>query len=166
MSTLKALQNRVRGWFPQEPNLLSLPTKETKISPPTRTKLPKGGLLLFSLFTILSVSYFVEGNILGAPFLWLSSILGVSCAFDILVAQDKELNTKLTMAILLSAISAGGILVNLYVFSVPSSVLIRAFSLVALALVHVPFLFAVVAYVLGKKELSKKAIGWFSTRRS
>jgi uncharacterized membrane protein YesL len=157
-----SIEQRIRGWFPTDPNLSSFPAKNIVI----KTKLPKGGLLFCSLFMLISISYFLEGNATGAPFLWISCILGVSLALDILVSRGKELNMKLVMGLILTVISLGGVLVNLYVFSVPSSFLTRALSLLTLALVHVPLLFAVIAYVWGKKELSKKLIGWFSLRRS
>ena len=164
MSIKKCLENRIRGWFPTDPNLSSSPALgATKIN---KSKLPKGGILLCSLFMFISVSYFLEGNATGAPFLWFSCILGVSLALNILVSQGKELNVKLVMGITLTVISLGGVLVNLYVFSVPSSFLTRTLSFLTLALVHVPLLFAVIAYVWGKKELSKKLIGWASLRRS
>jgi Na+/H+ antiporter NhaC len=75
------------------------------------------------------------------------------------------MNPKLVVALLLAVISLGGILTTVYVFSVPSSFLLRAVVVGLLAAVHVPLLFAVAAYVYGKKDLSKKLLGWLAMQR-
>jgi len=112
----------------------------------------------------MSIAEFFEGNATGALFLWLSCIIGLSLALDILTSRGKELNEKLMAGSLLVVISLGGILANLYIFSMPTSFFTRIFSLSVLILVHVPLLVALAAYVWGKKELSRKLIGWFSSQ--
>jgi phosphatidylserine synthase len=165
MNLKKYLDNRIRGWLPKEPNLPSFPTTTSRKNEHRhKIKLPIGTVLLLSLFMLMSVAQFFEGNATGALFLWFSCILGLSLALDILVSRGKELNEKFVAGLLLTVISLGGILANLYIFSMPTSFFTRVFSLSVLALVHVPLLFAVIAYVWGKKELSKKLIGWFSSR--
>jgi hypothetical protein len=166
MNPKKYLENRIRGWLPKEPDLPSFPTATSrKNEQGHKIKLPIGRVLIFSLFTVASVGYFSEGNALGALWLWFSCILGLSLALDVLVARGKEFNEKSVAGSLLAIISIGGILANVYIFSAPTSFFTRIFSLSVLVVVHVPLLFAVVAYVWGKKELSKKLIGWFSSRR-
>jgi len=47
-----------------------------------------------------------------------------------------------------------------YIFSMPTSVGARILSVSTLILVHVPILFALIAHLKGKKELSKKLINF------
>jgi peptidoglycan/LPS O-acetylase OafA/YrhL len=122
-------------------------------------------MLFFSLFLILTATQFFEGNTAGAVWLWFSCILGLSLGLDVLVSRGKELNEKFVAGSLLAVISLGGILANLYIFSVPAAFFTRFFSLLVLVLVHVPLLFAAMAYVRSKKELSKKLIDWYSSRK-
>jgi peptidoglycan/LPS O-acetylase OafA/YrhL len=161
----KRLENHIRGWLPKEPDLSSFSTAASRKNENIhKIKLPIGRVLFFSLFLIMSVTQFSEGNAAGAVWLWFSCILGLSLALDILVSRGKKLNEKLAAGSLLAFISLGGILANVYIFSVPTTFFTRFFSLLVLVLVHVPLLFAVIAYVHGKKELSKKLAGWFSSR--
>jgi len=166
MNPKKYLENRIRGWLPKEPKMSSYPTTASrKNEHSNKIKLPTGRAVIFSLFLIMSFGNFSEGNAAGgALFLWFSCILGFSLALDILVARGKELNEKFVAGSLLAVVSLGGILANLYIFSMPTTFFVRFFSLLVLVLVNVPLLFAVIAYVWGKKELSKKLIGWFSSR--
>ncbi len=166
MNVKKSLGNRIRGWLPKEANLASFPAQNPKkTNALTKTKLPKSAMLMFSVFTFFSVGYLLEGNAMGALFLWFTCILGVSGALDFSVSQGRELDERLVMGVLLSVISLGGILTNLYVFSVPSYFIVKTISVVVLVLVHVPLLFALAAYAWGKKDLAKKLTGWFSLQR-
>jgi len=166
MNLKKYLEKHIRGWLPKEPNLPSFPTTTSRKNEHShKIKLPTGRVLLFSLFLIMSVAQFFEGNAAGALFLWFSCVLGVSLALDILVLRGRELNEKFVAGSLLAASSLGGILANLYIFSTPTSFFTRIFSLSILAVFHVPLLVAIIAYVWGKRGLSKKLIGWFSSRR-
>ena len=117
-------------------------------------------LMLF-LFITTSIAGFSEGNAMGVLFLWLSCVLGLSLTLDILTSHNKQLSLKLMGATCIAVISLGGILANLYIFSMPTSFFTRFFSLLVLILVNLPMFFAVIAYVWGKKELSRKLIGWF-----
>jgi len=65
---------------------------------------------------------------------------------------------KLVVSSWLVVTSVGGILTNGYVFSVPASAAARIFSLSVLILAHVPLLGALIAYVKGKREFSKRLI--------
>jgi peptidoglycan/LPS O-acetylase OafA/YrhL len=163
MTLTTDLANRIRGWFPTNPNL-TVAAKASKVNMPSKFKLPKQTILLFSIFTVTSVGHLLEGNALGATMLWFSCILVVSFVLDILVSRGKDLNIKYSMVLLVAVIVLGGVFANLYVFSVSSSFFIRLFSIIMLVVVSVPLAFAIVAYVWGKKELSKKLVGWFSAR--
>lgn len=166
MNPKEYLENRIRGWLPKEPNIPSFSKAAScKNEHRQKGKLPIGIMLFFSSNVIMSVAEFLEGNAAGALFLWISCILGLSLALDILVARGKEFNEKFVAGSLLAVISLGGFLANLYVFSMPTSFFTRIFSLSLLAAVNVPLLVAVITYVWGKKELSKKFIDWFSSRR-
>jgi peptidoglycan/LPS O-acetylase OafA/YrhL len=165
METLKSLRKRIRGWLPKEPSLPSFPKSTSRKNEHSRKiKLPIGTVLLLSLFMLMSVAQFFEGNATGALFLWFSCILGLYLALDILVSRGKELNEKFVAGLWLAVTILGGTLANLYIFSVPTSFFTRVFSLSVFVIVHVPLLVAVIAYVWGKKDLSKKLIGWFSSR--
>jgi hypothetical protein len=159
------LQNLFRGWFPQEPRFSSSPTIQTPKNKAFRNKLPRGEILFAALFLFSSMGYLLSGNLFAAPFLWFAAIVGVAAVLDTLVAFGRELNPKLAAGLLVAVVSGGGVLVNILVFSVPSGLLVRGFSTVMLAVVNVPLLIGAVAYFCGKKELSKKAIKWFSYRR-
>jgi peptidoglycan/LPS O-acetylase OafA/YrhL len=164
-ATKKYLEKRIRGWLPKEPNLPRFPTATSRKNEHRhKIKLPIGTVMILSSFLLMSITQFFEGEAMGALFLWLSCVLGLSLALDILVSRGKELNEKFVAGLLLMAISLGGILANLYIFSVPTTFFARGFSFLVLVLVHVLLLFAVIAYVWGKKRLSKKLIGWFSSR--
>ncbi len=65
---------------------------------------------------------------------------------------------KLMVGSWLTVTSGGGILTNLYIFSVPASLEARIFSLSVLVLVHLPVMVALLAYLKGRKELSKRLI--------
>jgi peptidoglycan/LPS O-acetylase OafA/YrhL len=166
MNPKKYLENRIHGWLPKEPKLPSFPAKANHTNQlRRRIKLEIGLMMFFSFNVVMCVAEFLEGNAAGALFFWLSCMLGFYLAMDVLVARGKEFNEKSVAGSLLAVISFGGILANVYVFSAPTSLFTRVFSLLLLVAVHVPLLFAVIAYVHGKKELSKKLIGWFSSRR-
>lgn len=111
-------------------------------------------LLFISMFVVDSL----EHRALGALFVWASSIIGLSLVFDILTFWGKELNEKLAITSMLIVTVIGGISANVYIFSTPSNVAVRIFSLAVFILVITPILFALVAYLKGKKELSKKLI--------
>jgi len=117
-------------------------------------------LLFISMFVVDSL----EHRTLGSLFVWASSIIGLSLVLDILTSWGKELNEKLAITSMLFVTVGGGILANVYVFSMPSSVAARIFSLTVFVLITTPVLFALVAYLRGKKELSKKLIniGFYS----
>jgi hypothetical protein len=159
------LQNLFRGWLPQEPRFSSSSTIQTPKNKAPRTKLPRGEILLSAFFLFSSMGYLLSGNLFAAPFLWFAAIVGVAAVLDTLVAFGRELNPNLAAGLLLAAVTGGGVLVNVLVFSVPSSLIVRIFSAVTLVAVNVPLLIGVSAYFCGKKELSKKAIKWFSYRR-
>jgi ABC-type amino acid transport system permease subunit len=170
MSLKRYLFKLIRGWLPKEPNLSSMPITTNHTNKPIRkSKLPTGGIAKIVVilgFTNLAVLYFLEGNAVGAPLLWFSCILGVSLALDVLVLHGRELNPKFAVGLLLAVISLGGILATVYVFSVPASFYAQIMALIPLILVHAVLLCGIPAYVWGKKELSKKLIGWFSLRRN
>lgn len=165
MSTIKSLENRIRGWLPKEPILRSFPTSARRKNESSRKiRLPIVMVLFLSLFMFISVAQFFEGNATGALFLWFSCILGLSLALNVLVSRGKDLNEKIVAGLWLVVTILGGALANLYVFSMPTSFVARVFSLLVLVIVTVPLIVGVMAYVWGKKELSKKLIGWFSSR--
>lgn len=165
MDSKNRLQNLFRGWFPQEPGFRSSPTIQTTKNRAPRSKLPRGAILFSIVFLFLSIGQLVSGNLFAAPFLWLAAIVIVAAVLDTLVAFDRAINPKLAISLLVAAISGGGVLVNMVVFSVPSSLFVRGFSVVTLAAVNLPLLIGLIAYILGKKDLSRKTIKWFSYRR-
>ena len=119
-------------------------------------------LLFISMFVVDSL----EGHTLWALFAWASSIIGLSLVFDILTSWGKELNQKLVIGSILIVTVFGGILTNLYIISVPSSIVVRMFSLTVFILIIMPVLIASIAYLKGKKELSRKLInmGFYPNR--
>jgi len=115
-------------------------------------------LLFFSVSTFVIRSF--KGDIIGILFLWLSCILGLSLALDILTWRGRELNEKLVVSSWLVVTSLGGILTNVHIFSMPTSFGARILSFSVLILVHVPIAFALIAYLVGNKKLSKKLINF------
>jgi hypothetical protein len=96
MNPKKYLEKRIRGWLPKEPHLSSFSAAASrKNEHGHKTKLPIGTVLFLSLFMLMSVAQFFEGNATSALFLWFSCILGLSLALDILVLRGKELNEKI-----------------------------------------------------------------------
>ena len=173
MTIKKDLENRVRGWLPKESNMPSRPiTASPENKPSRKNQLPKGEVPRMVMWTVmifcnmsLSVNYFLRGDAWGALFLWLSSMLGVSLALDIAVLRGKEFNPKFVAALVIAIINLGGALAVLYIFSAPTSFLLRALSLGMLVVAQMPLLFAVAAYVWGRKDRSKRLMGWYSGRR-
>jgi hypothetical protein len=165
MNKEKSLTNRILGWIPKEPSLPSHSIAKSEIKFRQKIQLPKGRILITVGWMVLSAVNLLRGDAAGVLFLWTASVWGVALALDAWVQLGKELNPKLAVALQLAVISLGGTLVTLIVFSVPSTFLLRALSLGLLVVVYVPLLFAVVAYVWGKKDLSKKLMGWYSGRR-
>lgn len=117
-----------------------------------------GAILPFSISTFIIRS--LEGDAIGVFFLWISCILGLSLSLDMLTWRGGKLNMKLVASSWLVVTSVGGILTNLYIFSVPASLGARIFSLSVLVLVHLPILVALLAYLKGRKELSKKLVNF------
>ncbi|MEM3828559.1 MAG: hypothetical protein QXP36_05035 [Conexivisphaerales archaeon] len=112
-------------------------------------------VLVFAFISMFVVDSF-EGRGLGALFVWASSIIGLSVIIDILTYQGKELNEKLVAISMLVVIIVGGTLANVYMFQTPTSFTARIFTLAVFMLLVIPFVFALIAYLKGKKELSKK----------
>ncbi len=53
MNILKSLENRVRGWFPKEPNIPSTKVKATKVpNPPKAVRV----VILFGILAIMAVT--------------------------------------------------------------------------------------------------------------
>jgi hypothetical protein len=169
LSIARKQKNRIKtvtlGWVPKEPTLPIHSIANPEIKFRQKIQLPKGRILITVGWIVLSAVNLLRGDATGVLFLWTASIWGVALALDAWVQLGKELNPKLAVALQLAVISLGGTLVTLIVFSVPSTFLLRALSLGLLMVVHVPLLFAVVAYVWGKKDLSKKLLNWFAPRR-
>lgn len=165
MNLKKTMENRIRGWIPKESSLPSQCIANPESKSRQKIQLPKGRILITLGWIVLSAVNLLRGDAIGVLFLWAVFIFGISLALDIFVLQGKEMNPKLVVALLLVVISLGGVLATAYVFSVPSSFILRAVVVGLLAAVHVPLLFAVVAYVWGKKELSKKLLGWLAMQR-
>jgi peptidoglycan/LPS O-acetylase OafA/YrhL len=157
MNMKKQLEAIVRGWLPKEPNIPNLhrTTNHNHVQS-RKIKFPIGMGLFLSLFIISSIAAFFEGSAMAALWLWLSCMIGLFLALDVLVSRGKELNEKLVASLVLAVTNLGGIMANLYVFSMPTNSFIRIFSLSVLALVNVPLMIALLAYIWGKKELSRK----------
>jgi phosphoglycerol transferase MdoB-like AlkP superfamily enzyme len=157
MTPKKYLQNWIRGWLPKEPNFPSLQRATNRNHVRSRKiKVPIGMALFLSLFMINAIVGFFEANAMAALWLWFSCIIGLSLALDILVSRGKELNEKLVGALWLAVTNLGGILVNLHIFTTSTSSFPRILSLSVLALVNVPLLIALFAYVWNKKERARK----------
>jgi hypothetical protein len=86
-------------------------------------------------------------------------------ALDVAVWRGKEFNPKLVAALVIAIINVGGAFATLYVFSAPISFLIRVLSLGMLVVAQIPLLIAAIAYVWGRKDLSKKLMNGYSGRR-
>ena len=109
-------------------------------------------------FTALTVINVMEGDALWVFFAWISSIVVLSMVLDILVSAGRKLNEKLAVSLMLVVIVAGGILANIYIFSMPTTAGIRILSLSALLLSLTPILMALIVYSIGKRKLSKRII--------
>jgi len=132
-----------------------------------KLKFPVYRVWLVLLFIFMFVADSFEGRGLGALFVWAAGIIGLSIVLDVLAYRGKELNEKLAAISTLIVIVVGGILTNAYVFLTPTSVTARIFSLVVFTLLTLPIVFGLIAYLKGKKELSKKftSIGFYSEER-
>jgi len=81
-----------------------------------RFRFPIALAVLLFLFIITTVAQSLQGNAISALFLWLSSILGLSLALDVLTWRGKTLNEKLVASSWLVVTSLGGVLTNAYIF--------------------------------------------------
>jgi len=112
-------------------------------------------LLFISSFVVRSF----EGDAIGALFVWWSSMIGLFLVLDILESLGRKLNQNLAIGSMIVVTSLGGVLANLYIFSTPTGIGARIFSVSTLILVHVPILFALIAHFMGKRKLSRKLVG-------
>ncbi len=177
LSIAQKQKNRLKivdlGWVPKEPHIPNPSvTASPENKPISKNKIPKGEvpkIFMWSVMifcnTSLSVNSFLKGDATGAFFLWLSSILGIYLALDVAVWRGKEFNPKLVAALVIAIINLGGAFATLYVFSAPTSFLIRVLSLGMLVVAQIPLLIAAIAYVWGRKDLSKKLMNGYSGRR-
>jgi hypothetical protein len=150
-----------RGWLPTEPRLQSHSFADPQIKVRQKIQLPKGRILITIGWTALALINLLRGDVMGVLFLWFVTVFGVSLVLDISVLNDKQIKPKRAAALSFAAISLGGAFATVYIFSVSASFFVRALSLGLLMVVHVPLLVAVIAYVWGKKDLSKKLVNWF-----
>jgi hypothetical protein len=119
-------------------------------------------LLFFLIVSFISQSF--EGNAIWVLFLWLSCVIGLALAFDVLTWLGKELNVKLAVGLWLAVTSLGGALASAYVWSVPASLGARVFSLSVYVLIHVPLLFGLIAYFVGKQRYSERVVSFIYSR--
>ena len=83
--------------------------------------------LLFIFISMFIVRSF-GGDAIGALFVWASFIIGLSLVFDIFESPGKKLNEKLAISSMLVVTTLRGTLANVYIFSTPTSVGARIFS--------------------------------------
>ncbi len=163
MTIKKSLENRIRGWLPTEFKSLQVEKKKHRnIFHLDRANIGIVIALAVSIFS--AISQFLGGNAISVLFLWFASVVGFSLVLNILTTRDTRLSMKLLLGAWFLVLSLGGALVNIYIFTVPASLLVRTFSAVVLIAVHVPYIVALTAYFVGKKELSGKLMGWFSSK--
>ncbi|MEM2816133.1 MAG: hypothetical protein QW056_02060 [Candidatus Bathyarchaeia archaeon] len=120
-----------------------------------RFRLPFHLIMLLALFIAYSIVKFFESDAIAVLFTWFSAIMAVSVTFSILDLLGRELNEKLALSLMLIVTSGSGALTNIYLFSTPISPCFKAFSLVVLIAIHIPFMVALIAYFRGKRKLSK-----------
>jgi hypothetical protein len=165
MSEKQSLESRIRGWLPKETNSIKLhKTKQTNHLESLKNKSTVGMTLLLCTSVMISATQFLEGAAIFVLFIWFSIVVAFSLALDILTLRGKELNMKLLLVSWLSVLSLGGVLANVYVFSVAASFPTRVFSISILAIIHAPLLIAVFAFLHGRRELSRKLMGGFASK--
>ena len=162
--TLKSyLENRIRGWLPTE--FKSLQVEEKKHRNIFRLDRASVGIVIALAVSMLSaVSQFLGGNAIFVLFLWFACVVGFGLVLNVLASRNTQMSMKLLLGAWFLVLSLGGALVNVYLFTVPAGLLVRTFSAVVFIAVHVPYIVAVTAYFVGKKELSGKLMGWFNSR--
>lgn len=121
--------------------------------------LPKAFLL--ASFVIFSVIKFYEANAIALTFAWFSIVMATSLALDALTAVNGEVNEKLAIALMLTAISGVGVPINTVILLSPVDTWIKAFSLSILIAIHVPILVAMIIYLVGRRRTSKELIKKF-----
>ena len=165
MTIKKSLDNRIRGWLPTEFKALQAQKKKHRTS--FRLGRTNVGIVLALAVSILSaISQFSAGNAIFVLFLWFTCVVGFSLVLNVLASRNTRLSMKLLLGAWFLVLSLGGALVNVYLFTVPAGSLVRTFSAVVFIAVHVPYIVALSAYFVGKKELSGKLMGWFNSRSS
>ncbi len=165
MNVFKALQNRIRGWLPTD--FKPVQAKQTGRRSSFRLDRTNVGLLsVFTISLINAATQFLYGNAVYSLFIWFGCIVGFSLLLNIASARDMQLNIKLMLAAWFLVLSLGGVLVNVYLFYVPASLFTRVFAISVFVIVHVPYLIAVTAYFVGKRDLSGKLMEWFSSKRN
>jgi len=167
MNLKKNMENRSKGGIPKEPNLPRLHTTITNKEGQSnyKSRFPFVGVLVFIFFTMMAFGYLWDGNARGVVFLWFSCILGFSVGSYFMVQRGKKLNEKVMIGVLLVVETLGGLLVTLYVFSMPASAITRGLALVMLVVGNIPLFTAIIAQALGRKELSERLLGWFVLQR-
>ncbi|MEM4576350.1 MAG: hypothetical protein QW701_02665 [Candidatus Nezhaarchaeales archaeon] len=112
-------------------------------------------------FTIYSTIKFLEADAVASLFAWFSAVMAISLALDVLSLLKKEVSEKLAVALMLIAISGGGVLANIIILLSYIDLWIKVFSLALLIVVHTPLLVAVAYILLGKSKLSRKFVKEF-----
>lgn len=157
----------IRGWLPKE---AILPTYQ-----PVNTDAPKTSLRDFSSLHLviiigclcgisLSVTTFSDNPVAFAVFAWGTGFEGAFLALGSLVAIGKKLNPKVAAGLLLSTISLGGVLVNIYLFSVQTGFLTRLLFASLLVAFHAPLAVGFSARARGKEQLYRRIIGYYPTK--
>jgi hypothetical protein len=158
-----SLWNRIRGWLPTD--FKPLQAKQTGRRSSFRLDRTNVGLLtVFTVSLLNAATQFLYDNAVCSLFIWFSCIVGFSLLLNILATKNVQVNIKLMLTAWFTVLSMGGVVVNVYLFSVPASFLTRVFSVTLFAVVHVPFIIALTANFADKKVLSKKTLDWFSPR--
>ncbi|XHH10403.1 MAG: hypothetical protein ACFCUE_07180 [Candidatus Bathyarchaeia archaeon] len=163
MKAKHRLGSRVRGWFPVD----FKPSQAKENSHPNfkMDRTTTGLVLVLVTSVIMTVTQFQRSNALFALFSWFICVVGLGLLLNVLTALNFRLNMKFMLAAWFAVLSVGGAFVNIYLFSVPVAGITRVFSVSVLAVLHVPYLAALIAYFVGKKEFSSKLMDWLNARR-
>jgi hypothetical protein len=93
MNTLKALQNRINGWFPAD--FKPVQAKETRRTSNFRFDRANTGLvLIFALSVFSTLTQFQLGNDIYLVYAWFACIAGLGLMLSILAAREIRLNMK------------------------------------------------------------------------
>lgn len=129
-----------------------------------RKDYPLSLILGFIATTSLAVAKYLENDPSFAIFSWFAVTIGTYLIISFLEIKEIFLSQRILLSIIFFVTLGGGILVNFYIFVNCSVFFLRILSLSVLLLIALVYSFVIIAYLMGKREWTRKILNWILNR--